>query len=445
MEIGVLKKSKIPLLIICAGLLCVSLNAQGIWSLQACIDTAFNRNISLHQEQLNSRINKVKLVQSKTGFLPNLNINDAHTLNYGTVYEPSVNQYFNSSISVNDISISSSVTLFNGFLLLNTVRQNKLIYEAGMLDVEQLKIDIMLDVLAGYMQVLMDYEAIDVAQAQMEETDIQVKQTQKFVDFGKLAELSLLQIKSQYAAEKLIKVVAENQLQLDKLTLLQLMDVPVRRDFDIARQELKDLFPEIPMSPGEIDKISEGFLPEIKSASLKTNASVFSLKMNQSGWFPKLMLNGSLTSFLSNLDHDPVPYQFANNFGQTVGLTLSVPIFNNLQVRSSVAISKINLSGAQLNEQQTKNDLRKTIETAYTNMVSAGKNLTVTEEQMELEKRTYSEMATKYSVGAVDATDFLVEKNNYDKVSMTLIQTKYNYVLTAKIVDFYLGKPITNN
>ena len=152
-----------------------------------------------------------------------------------------------------------------------------------------------------------------------------------------------------------------------------------------------------------------------------------------------------LTSFLSNLDHDPVPYQFANNFGQTVGLTLSVPIFNNLQVRSSVAISKINLSGAQLNEQQTKNDLRKTIETAYTNMVSAGKNLTVTEEQMELEKRTYSEMATKYSVGAVDATDFLVEKNNYDKVSMTLIQTKYNYVLTAKIVDFYLGKPITNN
>jgi outer membrane protein len=95
---------------------------------------------------------------------------------------------------------------------------------------------------------------------------------------------------------------------------------------------------------------------------------------------------------------------------------------------------------AQLNEQQTRNDVRKSVETAYTNMVSSGKNLTVTEEQMKLEKRTYADMEKKYAVGAVDATDFLVEKNNYNKVSMSLIQSKYDYVLKAKIVDFYLDK-----
>ena len=222
------------------------------------------------------------------------------------------------------------------------------------------------------------------------------------------------------------------------------MNLPVRRDFDIERKELKDLFPEIPMSPEEIDKISESFLPEIKGASLKTNASLYSLKMTKSGWYPKLMMDGSLSSLYSDINRDAVPYQFTNNFGQAIGFTLAVPIFNNLQVKSNVAISKINLLNAQLNEQQTKNDVRKSIETAYTNMVSAGKNLTVTEEQLELEKRTYSDMETKYSVGAVDATDFLVEKNNYDKVSMSFIQAKYNYVLTAKIVDFYLNKPITD-
>jgi outer membrane protein len=112
-------------------------------------------------------------------------------------------------------------------------------------------------------------------------------------------------------------------------------------------------------------------------------------------------------------------------------------------VRSAVAIAKINVQSAQWNERQTKNDLRKNIETVYTNQVSAGKRLVATEEQMELEERTYTDMEKKYTVGAMDATDFLIEKNNYIKASMSLIQAKYDYVLKAKMVDFYIGKPLT--
>ena len=303
----------------------------------------------------------------------------------------------------------------------------------------------MLNVLAGYMQVLMDYEAIDVAQAQVEETSIQVGETQKFVEFGKVAELSLLQIQSQLAADKLLKVDAENQLQLDKLTLLQLMETPVRSDFDIERQKLSELFPEIPLSAEEIDKISLSFLPQIKSASLKTDASVFSLRMAESGWLPKLLLGGALKTGYSSLRTDAVSDQFKNNFSQVVTFTLSVPIFNNLQVKSGVAIAKINVLGAQLNEQQTKNDLRKNIEIVYTNQVSAGKKLSAIEEQMDLETRTYTDMKKKYTYGAIDATDFLIEKNNYNKAAMSLIQAKYDYVLKVKMVDFYLGKPLIFN
>jgi outer membrane protein len=438
-----MKIIKILLSSLCVGMICFSVNAQEKWSLQACFDTAFAKNISLRQGGLNSQVNNIKLAQSKAELLPNLNLTDAHSLNYGNTYEASRNQYVNSNLSINNLSLNSSVTLFNGFYLLNSVRQARLIYDASELDVEKNKNDIMLNVLAAFMQVLMDYEAIDEAQSQMDATSIQVEQTKKFVEFGKVAELSLLQIQSQLAAEKLVKVNAENQLQLDKVTLLQIMNVPVRKDFDIERQELKELFPEIPMSPEEIEKISQGFLPEIKSAALKANASLYNLKMSKSEWLPSLQLHGSLSTLYSSINHNAVPDQFTNYFGQTLGLTLSVPIFNNLHAKSDVDIARINLLNAQLNEEQTKIDLRKNIEVAYTNMVSAGKNLTVTEEQMELEKRTYTDMEMKYSVGAVNATDFLVEKNNYNKVSMLLIQARYDYVLKSKIIDFYLDKSLT--
>jgi len=457
-----------------------SLSAQvKTWTLKACIDTAFSRNISLNQSHLNNQINKINLAQSKANELPNLNLSDGQNFNYGYSLDPYTYQYTNQNFASNNVSLNSSVTLFNGYLLINTVKQNKLIYEAGTLDAEKIKNDIMLNVIAGYMQVMMDHDAIDAAQAQVEATNIQVEQTKKFVEFGKVAELNLLQVQSQLASDKLVKVNAENQLQLDKLTLLQLMEMPAANDFDIERQELKDVFTELPVSTDEIDKISESFLPQIKSASLKTNAALFSLKMAENSWLPKLTMTGSVRTGYSSsrstiteytsyqqstvgyLNNDPgqpvigmVPYtninkqndpfsdQVKNNFSQIIGFSLSVPIFNNYQVKNNTAIAKINVMNAQLNEQQTKNDLRKSIETVYTNQVSAGKKLIATEEQMALEKRTYSDMEKKYTFGAIDITSFLIEKNNYNRVSMALIQSKYDYILKLEMVNFYLGKPL---
>jgi outer membrane protein len=154
-------------------------------------------------------------------------------------------------------------------------------------------------------------------------------------------------------------------------------------------------------------------------------------------------MGGALKTGYSSLNTDLLLDQFKNNYSQVVTFTLSVPIFNNFIVKSGVAIAKINVMNAQLNEQQTKNDLRKSIETVYTNQVSAGKKLSAIEEQMDLETRTYADMKKKYTVGANDATDFLIEKNNYNKAAMSLIQAKYDYVLKVKMVDFYLGKTLT--
>ena len=424
------------------GLICLSANAQTAWSLKDCIDTAFKQNISLNQELLGNQIEKINLTQSRAARLPNLNASDVYNLNSGSIPDPATMLYTRQNLSANDLAISSSVTIFNGGLLLNTVKQNKLIYEAGMLDVEKTKNDILLNVVAGYMQVLMDYEAISVAQAQVEATKVQVHQIQQFVDFGKLAELSLLQIQSQLSSDKLLKVNADNQLLLDKLTLLQLMEVPVRNDFEIHRMELAELFPETPMSPNEIDKISEGFLPQIKSATQKTDAALFSLRMAESGKLPKLSLVGALMTGYTGAKTDLFMDQFKNNFSQQVSLTLAIPIFNNFMVKSIVAIAKINVLNAQWNEKQTKNDVRKSIELFYTNLVMAGRKLIATQEQMELEKRTYSDMEKKFSVGTMGVTDFLIEKNNYNKAEMLLIQAKYDYVLKAKMVDFYLGKSL---
>jgi outer membrane protein len=171
-----------------------------------CLDTTYKKNISVNQAQLSSRINKITFDQSKAAVLPTLNFNDVQSLNSGYSIDPFTYQYTTQKISINNASLNSNITLFNGHVLLYTIKQNKLIYEASILDIEKVKNGILLYVLAGYMQILMDYEAVSVAQAQIDATNTQVEQTKIFVKFGKLVQLNLFQIESQLATDKLTKI-----------------------------------------------------------------------------------------------------------------------------------------------------------------------------------------------------------------------------------------------
>ncbi len=474
-----MKSNLIQIVISFICLLANSASAQRAWTLKECLDTALIKNISINQSYLSSQIARINLIQARAAQLPNLYLNDSHSLNAGFSLDPYTNQYTSQNISSNNLSLNSSVNLFNGHVLLYTIKQNKLLYEAGLLDIDKLKVDVTLNILAAYMQVLMDYAAIAIANQQVIVSDTLVGQTRKFLQFGKVAELSLLQIQSQLASDKLLQLNAENQLQLDKLTLLQLMETPVDNLFEIKKLETEDSVLVMPPSSAQIYEVAVSFMPQIKSASLRIDASKASIKVAQCLGIPSLVLSGGLktgySSIRSNYTTDTsyqsttigyvrgdptqpvtgeVPTynsnkqvqslgsQLKNNFGEFISLTLSVTIFNRYVARNNISIAKINVRYAAFNEQQLKNDLRKSIEMVYTNQIIAGKKMMAVKEQLDLERRTYADMEKKYSFGAVDATSFLIEKNNFDKATMSFIQAKYDYALKTKMVDFYLNKPL---
>jgi len=455
------------------------IHAQRLWTLTDCIDTAISKNIAIKQGYETSEINKINLAQTRSALLPNLYLNDSHSLNFGFSLDPYTNQYTSQNISSNTLSLNSSVSIFNGHVLLYSIKQNRLLYQAGLLDLDKLKVDITLSVLAAYMQVLMDVESLAVAEQQVLTSSIQVTQTEKFLQFGKVAALSVLQIQAQLAADKLLVIVADNQLQTDKLTLQQLMETPIQQAFELTKHNSADSFITLPPTTDQIATVSYSFMPQIKSASLKTEAFNTSIKVAQTLGIPSLILSGGLKTGYSNVRSNfiydtsyqlttigyvkgdiaqpvtsNVPIttttkqtqnfsdQFKNNFGQYLTLTLSVPIFNRYQARNSIAIARVNVRTALLNEQLTKNDLRKKIETVYINQITAGLKMMAIKEQLAIEQATYTDMEKKYGFGAVGATDFLIEKNNFNKATMSFIQAKYDYAFKSKMIDFYLNKPL---
>src|SRR5574337_410199 len=102
---------------------------QKNWSFADCLSQALQNNVSLNQAVLSNDLNEINYSQSKAAFFPDMNANDAHTFSFGRSVDPVTYQYTNQNISTNNFSLNATVTLFSGMQNVNTVRENRLIWQ----------------------------------------------------------------------------------------------------------------------------------------------------------------------------------------------------------------------------------------------------------------------------------------------------------------------------
>ncbi len=422
------------------------------WTFSQCLDTAIRRNISVSQSQLTNDLNTVTLEQSKAQRYPSLSGNMNEGLNFGWSVDPTTNQFVDQAYNSTSMGMSSSITLFNGLQVRNTIRRNRLNVEAGRYDVEKIKDDVTLSMTTAFLQLLFAYEILDVAQKQVEATEAQVSQTGKMVSAGKVPESNLLQVKAQLATDRLTQINAENQRDLARVTVMQLMELPVSDSFDIVRPDLSVPPVELFRSAEEIYNTSLGVMPQIAGASARTNSAMMDLKVSKGAHWPRLNLGANLSSnYASSRKQgtavNPQDYPFFdqiwNNLAQSFNFGLSIPIYSNRQIKSNVDRATINTLNAKLTEQSLRSQLRKSVEQTYTDLKSAMKKYEATQDQLSAAEASYRTSDRKFEVGLLDATSFLIEKNNYYKAQSNLLQAKYDFIFKRKILDFYLGNPIT--
>ena len=421
------------------------------WTFQQCLDTALQRNISVNQSRMSNELNKVSLEQSKANRIPSVSASANEALNVGKNVDPTTNTFVTEAYHSTNFGVSSSYNLFNGLQNANTIRQNRMNVQAGESDIEKAKNDVILSITTGYLQVLFAKEILSSAKSQEEATAAQVERTEKMVNAGKSPESDLLQIKSQLATDNLAVINAQIQLELAKVTLEQLMDIPISDGFEVEVPVMDESLEAVIQTNEEIYQKSLTVLPQISSASLRTSASMMALKVSQGAHWPRVSLGANLnTNYASsrkkgtvNPEGYPFFQQMWDNIGQSFSMGIAIPIYSNRQIKSNIDRAKINLITTQLNEQNVKNVLRKSVEQTYTDMRASVKKYEATKQQVAAVESVYQNAEKKYTVGVMSATDFLIQKNNFTQSQSNLIQAKYDYIFKRKILDFYQGKAIT--
>ena len=331
---------------------------DGAWTLEACIKHAIDNNITIKQQELQTRYQENTLFQSKMSRLPSLNANASNNYSFGRALDETTYQFTdNESVISANFYASASVTLFNGLQTLNTIKSNEFNLEASQRDLQVIKDNISLSVALGYLQILLNKELVAVTESQLMTTREQIGKTSKMVDAGSLAKGNLLEIEAQAALEESQLIDMQNRLTLSYLDLAQLLELESPEGFEIVVPQIN--INELGIVEDDVKGIyseAESIRPEIESAKLKLKSAEYGLKIAMGARSPRLSLSTSFSTGYSDIRQrllgiDPVtgpeygPYSFADqindNVNYGIGLSLSIPIFNGWQVNTGIRIQRL--------------------------------------------------------------------------------------------------------
>ncbi len=447
-------------------LLPLSVMGQQTWSLEACIRYAWENNLTIKQQELGVNQTENTLFQSKMAFGPSVSARISENVNWGQSVDLSTLTILNHVRSSNTgMGIYADMDLFTGLQKLNTVKQEKAKLSIAIQEVQKLRNEISIEITRSYLNVLLAGEILDAARQSRESVAEQCARTRKLVDAGSQPLSALLEVESQLATEELQVVEAQNNLRTYYLNLQQLLDLPTNTDFRIVIPQIGDLLQMEPVSVEELYYASQE-LPQIKKTEFSLEQRQHELAIAQGGRSPRLSLSLGYSSFYSdaNKKKEEAPAdetgggslddllggssagfwdQLKNNNNPSIGLSLTIPIFNKWQVNTNVKNASLGVEMAELEMKNARQLLMKEVQQAANDATSTYLRVQATERNVKAMEESFRYVQQKFDIGMLNGTDYIVSKTNLFKAESNYLQAKYEHVFKLKILDFYKGIPIT--
>jgi outer membrane protein len=410
-------------------------------TLQQCVDIAIKNNLTVKQDSLTAQQARIGFVQAKDNLIPSITGGANRDLTSGRATNPVTNAYITQSVTSDNYNLNGSVTLFNGLALQQAIKQASLAYQSGKMAFQAAKDLITINVITNYLQVLDATDQLGQTKSQLavakENVDIaQVKES----DGANLTASTLSDFKGNYASGQVNVVLAQNALEAGKLSLFQLMNIPYNRDAELQPINAQDLTGQYGVNADQVYQTALDKLAEVKAATLMRESAEKGVQYAKGLLYPQLFLSSGIGTNYSNLNTESYFDQFRNNYGTYIEFGLNIPIFTNHLKKNAVALAKLNLLNYQYIEDNTKIQLKQSVQQAYYNMVDAYNRYQALDAEVNAYTESYRIQKIRLDAGVITSDLFLLSKNNLDAANLSFIGAKYDYFIFSKILDYYQGK-----
>ncbi len=440
-------------------LLCTVLSAKAQvkkWTLQECVEYAFEHNISVRQSELDLQTTEVSKSDALGNFLPSANFSGGHSWNIGLTQNLSgILQQQTTQFTT--AGFSTQVDIYKGLQNQMQMRRAKMAIIAGQYQLQKMKDDIGLNVANAFLDILFNKENLKVQQQQLQVDMEQAKRSNQLLESGQIPKGDLMDIEATVATDRQRVVQAENTLLISKLSLAQLLQLKDYINFDIADEDYNMEQSEVFLqTPEAIYNKAREQRTEIKLAQANLDVAKQDVKIARAAYQPSLTGFYSLNTRVTYADYatfdesgqlitkSPPPFwsQIWDNKGHSFGLQLSIPILNGLSTRNNVERKKIALEKSKLAFEQQELDLERTIYQAYTDAQGALKAYDSAVSAANARALSLSYATDRYGVGLINVFELNQAQTLSVNAQSEVLRSKYEFIFRVKILEFYFGLPI---
>lgn len=459
--------------------------AQETWTLQSCVQYALDNNLTVQQAQLTNRNAELTQKQSQFNRLPTVNGSASAGYQFGRTIDPTTNTFNNTRIGFNSYGINAGVILFDGNRINSEIKQSRYDLEATKLETENTQQVVALNVATTYLNILLAEEQLVNSQTQRQLSQQQLDRTARLVEVGQLAPNARLDLEAQVARNEQLIIEAQNAVDIGYLTLKQILQLDPAQDLLLQRPEaeVEDRALVQTFNLEEVYRTALQRQPIVAAAQARLESSQAAEQVAKSGNLPTLSLFGNLNTNYSSLardfsdanrdnavlvPNDPIPVlidgneievvffqeqgvtypnlgytdQLNENFGQSAGLSLNVPIYNNHRNNINRERARISVLNAELNARQITDQLKTDVQTAITGFRSSRNAYLAAQRSQNAAEAAFNDAQRRFDVGAINTFEFNNAVDNLDVARRELTRAKYQLLFNLKVVEFYLGQPL---
>ena len=459
--------------------------AQKQWDLKSIVDYAMANNISVKQTTIQTKNAALTYQQGKLSQIPSANFNGNASVNSGNNQDPTTfsrvtNTYFSSGFQ-----LQTSVDIFNWYSKRNTNLANEWELKAAAANVAKLQNDIALSAANAYLQILLAKEQQKIADLQIQQTQAQLGNTIKLVQAGSLPQINQSQLEAQLALDSSNYITAKGAVTQNILNLKSFMSIDAAEPFEVDAPPVESIpvEPIADLQPEDVYLTALQNQPLQKFNEFKLNAAEKATAAARGAMYPTISAFGSLsTNYLAFKkrpfydqvlgDFVPTPFtvnvgsqvytiqqptftqgaiagyakpqafatQLNDNFRQSIGIGLSVPIFNGATLRTNYRRSKLNEESLQIQKVQDNLQLKQDIYSAYTSAIIALEKVNASRKGITTNETTYDFAKKRFDVGMLGTYDLITTQNNLLRARLEYAVNQFDYVFKMKVLEFYKGQ-----
>lgn len=403
------------------------------FSLEDCLRFAFANSYERKSMELSGKSLEATYEQSKQQRLPNLSASVGQNISNNA----------NGWSTSGNLSVGSSVVLYQGGNINNTIEQSRLNLERNEIQLERYDNQLTTQLLQSFLNILGNQELLKYQTEVLKTSGEQLKQGQARYKAGSILESDLLLLEAQYYSDS--NNVVDTRIKIDN----NLMDLKVLLSMDPTDElsivspdtdhldELKLTMP----SEEEAVQLALDYMPDLRISDYDIRIAEKSVDMAKGNYLPSVSANASVGMGMLMFDGNEMSKWF-NTPTESAGISVSIPIYSRGTTKANVKKSQIALEQAQLDHEQSALTVRQTVVQAYRNVVSAFNAYEVSKVRESAYSKSFNAYKMQYQYGNITTVELLQQQNNYLNTLNAYIQNKYSLLMQRKILDIYMGRAI---